>query len=69
VFRQRGDRVTYYPASIAPPKSGDQLPCIRLLPWQGSADLRALADAQMLAIFPAGEHNYAPGDLVDILQI
>jgi molybdopterin molybdotransferase len=39
-------------------------PTIELLNWQGSADLRTLAEATGLACFPAGERAYASGDVV-----
>ncbi|MFM8250526.1 MAG: gephyrin-like molybdotransferase Glp [Planctomycetota bacterium] len=45
--------------------SGAAPPTIELLNWQGSADLRTLAEATGFACFPAGEREYASGDLVE----
>lgn len=44
--------------------SGATRPTIELLDWQGSADLRTLAEATGFACFPAGDREYASGDLV-----
>ena len=35
--------------------------------WQGSADLRGLIGANALALFPAGDHSYRAGEIVDVL--
>lgn len=75
-FRQRGDRPTYYPAVLESPAetsgaAGDdvQRGGVRLLRWHGSADLRGIAEANALAIFPAGERHYAAGDEIDVLPM
>jgi molybdopterin molybdotransferase len=69
-FQHRGDRPTYYPAVlVSAATAASDLPTVRLLRWQGSADLRALAEADALVIFPAGECNYAAGDKVEALPI
>jgi len=69
-FHQRGDRTTYYPAVRQPAEKGEaNQPSIRLLSWHGSADLRTLAEANLLAIFPPGDREYAGGDTVDVLPI
>jgi molybdopterin molybdotransferase len=41
-------------------------PRIRLLDWQGSADLRTLADANCLAFFPPGQREYTTEDAVEV---
>jgi len=41
-------------------------PRIRLLDWQGSADLRTLADANCLAFFPPGQRTYTTEDPIDV---
>lgn len=61
-FAQRGDRVTYHPARLITEPSGRK--AIETLPWSGSADLRALADADGFALFDAGDHDYPKGTLV-----
>lgn len=69
-FRQRGDRTTYYPAAgVSLDSRAPELPVATLLPWQGSADLRTLAAANLLAIFPPGERKYAAGDEADALRL
>lgn len=60
---QRGDRPTYWPAAWA---TGSNTSAVTPLAWQGSGDLRALADADGLAFFPAGERMYAAGENVDV---
>jgi molybdopterin molybdotransferase len=66
-FRHRGDRPTYHPARLVP---GDD-PCaplpIETLEWAGSADLRAVAAADGFAVFPAGDRDYDPGEIVGFL--
>lgn len=62
-FSQRGDRSVFYPARLR--EEGWEL-TVELLPWQGSADLRTMTDAQALAYFPAGDKHYAPGDMVGV---
>jgi len=37
------------------------------LPWLGSADLRALLNADALIALPVGEINLAAGAMVDVL--
>ncbi|MBL9123712.1 MAG: molybdopterin molybdotransferase MoeA [Planctomycetaceae bacterium] len=69
-FTQRGDRTTYYPATCdSAAHGGAARLSVRLLPWQGSADLRTLAAANALVVFPAGERTYATGDEVDALLL
>jgi molybdopterin molybdotransferase len=65
-FEHRGDRPTYYPARLR-----DQGGEVRVEPlaWQGSADLRALAQADALALFAAGSRHYDAGDLVTVLLL
>lgn len=58
-FTQRGDRVTYHPARLVAGRDGRQ--AVETLRWSGSADLRALADADGFALFEAGDHDYPGG--------
>jgi molybdopterin molybdotransferase len=64
--KQRGDRPTYWPAVLS--ERGDNSN-VTPLPWQGSGDLRTLADANCLAFFPAGEKIFAPGEEVAVLLL
>jgi molybdopterin molybdotransferase len=64
-FQQRGDRTTYHPAWL---EDGDR-PQIQLIAWRGSADLRALVDANALAIFPTDGRFYSAGDQVQCLLL
>lgn len=66
-FRHRGDRPTYFPARIRFIPGAD-LPELETLDWSGSADLRTAARADGFAAFPAGDRDYAPGDVVDFLS-
>ncbi len=60
---QRGDRPTYWPSRLV--EDCAQL-CVEPLAWQGSADLRTLADANCLTYFPAGEQRFAAGEVVQV---
>jgi molybdopterin molybdotransferase len=57
---QRGERVTYWPSRLEETADGTRQ--VTPLPWQGSGDLRTLADANALAIFPpaSGISSAAP---------
>ncbi len=65
-FAQRGDRTTLHPARLS--RQGETL-WAEPLAWRGSADLRSLAAADAFLWLPAGDHQYAQGDLVKILRI
>lgn len=65
-FRHRGDRPTYYPARLCQESGGDR---VEPLAWQGSADLRTLAGADALVLFPAGERRYSADELVTVLML
>ena len=62
-FVHRGDRPTYHPAVCV---QDSETTLATPLRWRGSADLRALASANALIHFPAGEQTYQPGDEVVI---
>lgn len=59
----RGDRPTYHPARLE--VSGDGL-VVHVVGWRGSADLRSTVEANSMALFPAGDREYAVGDVVDV---
>lgn len=67
-FRHRGDRPTYFPAQIVVVPGADP-PVIETLDWAGSADLRTVASADGFAVFPAGDRDYAAGEIVDFLPM
>ncbi len=59
----RSDRPTYWPAAVTE-CDGERL--VEPLAWQGSADLRTLANANGLAFFPPGERRFTAGESVDV---
>ena len=63
---QRGNRPTYWPAVQT--GSGENAR-IEPLAWQGSADMRALAQANSLAIFPAGDRDFQPGESIRFVAL
>lgn len=65
-FRHAGDRPTYHPALRVEGAGGAS---VEPLDWAGSADLRTVARADGFAAFPAGDREYAPGDVVDFLEL
>ena len=62
-FENRGDRPTYHPARIA--ADGGRL-TVAAVRWAGSADLRATAEANGVAVFEPGR-AYAAGEAVSVL--
>jgi molybdopterin molybdotransferase len=66
-FRHRGDRPSYHPARLVPGGDPCRLSAIETLDWFGSADLRTAATADGFAVFPAGDRDYAPGEIVGFL--
>jgi len=65
-FDHRGDRPTYYPARLRQEAGGDR---IEPLAWQGSADLRTIAEADALVLFPAGSRRYGPDEPLTVLML
>lgn len=65
-FVHRGERPTYHPGNLA---WADNEWRVEPLAWQGSGDLRALASANALIHFAAGERTYRVGDLVAASQL
>ncbi len=66
-YEQLWDRPTYYPVVVAARDEGP--PCVTPIRWQGSADQRAIARADGLALFPPGRRSYPAGYPVDILLL
>ncbi len=61
-FRHRSDRPTFYPADLQPTATGWTA---RMIPWQGSSDLRATVDANGMVSLPPGEKTYDAGTIVE----
>jgi molybdopterin molybdotransferase len=64
---QRGERVTYWPSRLDETAASTRQ--VTPLPWQGSGDLRTLADANALAIFPGENRQFAAGEPVSVLRL
>lgn len=60
----RSDRPTYFPARAAR-TAGDTL-TVTPVTWEGSADQRAVSEANCLAFFPPGDRTFAAGECVAI---
>lgn len=67
-FTHRGDRPTYHPANVEG-LTQTASPLVTPLRWAGSADLRALVDANALLIFPAGDATYPAREPVQALLL
>jgi molybdopterin molybdotransferase len=62
----RGDRPTFHPARLSATPGRARIEPLR---WQGSGDLRTLAEANALACFPAGDREYRAGETVRALKL
>lgn len=65
-FAYRTDRPTYHPARLEVGERGWR---VWPVPWFGSPDLRALARANALVVFPAGDHQHRAGNIYPALRI
>jgi molybdopterin molybdotransferase len=65
-FHYRTDRPTYHPAQLEAAASGWW---VRKVPWFGSADLRALTQANALLHLPVGDHHHRAGQTFDVLSL
>ncbi len=63
----RGPRPTYWPGVMIDKSTAQRT--VQALPWQGSSDLRCLAEADTLIYFPAREQAYRQGELVGTLAL
>jgi molybdopterin molybdotransferase len=83
-FDHPGGRAAYLPARIdiaanvepakrvvdvAERRSVVAGPCVKILPWQGSADLATLAHADLLAYLPAEKCRLAAGSPIKVMMI
>lgn len=65
-FSYRSDRPTYHPARV---DRGDSSWRVRPVPWFGSADLRALTQANALMYIPPGDQRHRAGQSFDVLML
>lgn len=65
-FATRGDRPTFQPSVVTATRDGAT---VAPLAWSGSADLRTLARANALAVFPSGARDYSPEDTIEVLPL
>jgi molybdopterin molybdotransferase len=65
-FAYRTDRPTYYPARLGLEREGWR---VCPVPWFGSSDLRGLAQANALILFPPGDHRHRKGQLFSVLSL
>jgi molybdopterin molybdotransferase len=65
-FAYRTDRPTYYPARLEVSGTGWR---VGPVPWFGSADLRGLARANALILFPSGDHRHRKGQFCSVLPL
>ena len=65
-FPYRTDRPTYHPACLEDGPDGWQ---VRIVPWFGSPDLRALTAANALAVLPRGDHLHQAGEILEVMRI
>ncbi|MDA1050868.1 MAG: molybdopterin molybdotransferase MoeA [Planctomycetota bacterium] len=63
---RHSDRPTYFPARLF--QRDGQLQ-VEPLAWKGSADLRTLADANCLALFPPSDSEFVVGDEIEVYAI
>jgi molybdopterin molybdotransferase len=65
-FAYRTDRPTYHPAYLESTATGWK---VRPVPWIGSADLRALTQANALVLFLSGDHRFQAGQMFETLSL
>ena len=65
-FSYRSERPTYHPARLDREDSGW---VVRRVPWFGSADLRALTQANALMLISPGDQRHRAGQSFDVLML
>jgi molybdopterin molybdotransferase len=65
-FAYRTDRPTYHPARLEVTDDGWR---VGPVPWFGSSDLRALAQADSLVLFPPGDHVHRAGQTFPVIRM
>jgi molybdopterin molybdotransferase len=66
VLTYKSDRPTYHPAALRWEQGCYR---VRIVPWFGSADLRALSSANAFALFEPGAHEFKAGQELDVLPM
>src|SRR4029077_5722231 len=64
-FAYATDRPTYHPALLHTEASGWR---VRMVPWLGSADLRAVTQCNSFAVLPAGDSQLKAGQKQSVLR-
>ncbi len=64
-YAYRTDRPTYHPARLADSAEGWQ---VTPVPWFGSPDLRAIAQASAFVLFAVGDGRYRQGEMARVLD-
>lgn len=62
----RSERPTYHPACVVQQGVGE---VVRLVPWHGSPDIRALCAANALVLLESGERTYPAGSPVPVMRL
>lgn len=65
-FSYKTDRPTYHPAWLETSVEGHH---VRIVPWFGSPDLRALTQANCFAVLPKGDQVHRKGQALPVLMI
>jgi molybdopterin molybdotransferase len=65
-FAYRSERPTYHPACLELCADGW---AVQPVPWLGSADLRALTQANALILLPPGDHRHRAGQSFEVLSL
>jgi molybdopterin molybdotransferase len=65
-FQHRGDRPTFFPGRTRRSASGREVEPLR---WRGSADLRTLADADVLICLQPGEYELTAGTAIEVMEL
>jgi molybdopterin molybdotransferase len=65
--QSRGGRTTYWPGEWVSTPSCERV--VQPLAWLGSSDLRTLASAKVLIIFPSEKSRYSNSDVVQVLPL
>jgi molybdopterin molybdotransferase len=65
-WNYKTDRPTYFPARLT---EGDSERLVAPVGWLGSADLRALTEANSFASVPPGDHHFEAGQRLSVLTV
>jgi molybdopterin molybdotransferase len=68
-FPYRTDRPTYHPAWLEDSVAQAGGWRVRVVPWFGSPDLRALAQANAFVLLPSGDHRHQAGQSYPVLRV